>query len=137
MSFETVANTIRSTFKTQIADAQSISTGYDNAPYDRPENTKHVLLSIVPGESVQVSLGATKRFRHPGIMSAAILVPLEVGDKDALEIADFIDLAFRATTFTVSGQAVHFRTPAIQRVGRDGKWWRVNVNVPYYADTIG
>ena len=130
MSYETAHNTIRTHFGTQIEDAQSVYVLYDNVEDGHPADTKWVRMSILDGEAFQSEIGASPKFRHPGIMEVQVFVPVHEGDKTALTLADQIVTAFRRTT--ISGSVV-FRTPSVLTVGSTGgKWWQVNVTCPFY-----
>ena len=135
MNHETLGNTIRSRFKTQIADILSLPTQYDNQSYTKPANVLWCRLTILTGESFQASFGGAggKRFRTPGTMVAQLFNPVGLGDKAALAAADSIVAAFRAVTDT----GVVFRTPSVQRIGRTESEWQINVTCPFYVDDIG
>lgn len=132
MTFETLANAIRSRFKTQVVGSTGLAVAYDNAPFTEPADSKWVRFAVLEADSSQVSLGTGRRFRTPGVAVAQIFVPIQQGDKDALVLADQIKLAFRAQS--VGG--VVYKTPSLRRVGRTGKWYQINVNCPFYADDI-
>jgi hypothetical protein len=129
---EATANIIRSRFKTQVADAETVEVQYDNAPFDAPNDTLWIQLSILPGDSILAEIGETKTYRNPGVAIAAIYAPVGIGTKSSLEIADVINAAFRAT----SDSGVTFRTPSVKRIGRtrDGNSWQTNVSIPFFSD---
>lgn len=135
MTHESMANAIRTRFKTQIADAQSLPTQYDNQKYDNPDNVLWCRLTIKFGESLQVASGGASgnRYRTSGIMYAQLFSPLGKGDKDQLHLADIIKSAFRCVT----DSGVKFKTPSIKPKGRFGKEWQVNIECPFYADDTG
>ncbi len=135
MTFEALANIIRSRFKTQIADVLSLFTQYDNQKADNPDNEIWCRLTIGFGESTQVANGGVgnNTFRTPGVMTAQIFAPMGMGEKGSYVIADAIKTAFRCVT----DSGVVFRTPSIQRIGRVENSWQVNVNCPFHADDIG
>ncbi len=136
MSYEGIANTIRSRFKTLIAEVQSLPIQYDNQDFKIPDNRLWARCNIKFGESRQVSIGggaSGNRFRHVGLLMVQLFQPLDRGDKAALALADGIAGTFRGVT--VSG--VTFRTPSVQNVGRVNGWWQVNVDCPFCADQIG
>ena len=136
MSWEVMFNTIRSRFKTQIADTLSLETGYDNQDFDPPNNANWCRLTIIPGDTDQVSIGApaSNRERTVGVMIAQLFVPLHVGDGVLLELADSVRAAFKRLT----ADAVVFQTPKISsKPARDRSWWRINVACPFYTDDIG
>lgn len=131
--FEAAHNTIRSNFKTLIADGFGVTTLYDNDPTVTPQRGLHVVLAIDGGLSLQVEFGSSRRFRNPGSMVASIRWDVGKGDLRPLELVDAIQAAFRGVSLT----QVHFRTPSVTRVGREGKWWVMNVICPYYFDETG
>jgi len=133
MSFETAGNTIRSRFATQFALIQpTVPIHYDNDAGDPPDSGPWVRLTILDGDASQVSLGATRRWRNPGVVTIQVFVEVGIGDGLAREIADDVAAIFRGVT--VSG--VIFRAPSIRRVGPDGKWYQVNVSTPFQFDIL-
>lgn len=135
MSWDTAHNTINSRFKTQVADAQSVTTFYDNFPSDPPTGTTWVRWNVRPGIALQTAFAGANsgRHRHPGLAIAQIFVPLESGTQASVQLADVIKAAFRAVT--VAG--VVFQTPYITMVGKSEGWWQTNVNCPFYFDEVG
>ena len=133
MSHETLANTIRSRFKTQVADVESLPTQYDNAPLDKPENAEWARITIKESESNQTSIGgSTNQHRTVGVLIVQLFAPWGQGDKEARRLADVVKAAFLA--ITVSG--VRFRTPSVIPVGRTGDEWQINVSCPFEKDDI-
>lgn len=130
MGFETRHNAIRKRFQDEIQDGIPIVVLYDNDPTEKPENAEWIRLTILPGESLQVSIGDNKRFRHPGVAMAQVFTLIEKGDQRALELADLIQVAFRSRT----EDGVTYRTPSVIVVGRSGGWHQVNVNIPFFQD---
>ena len=131
MNVETLGNTIRGKFNT-LATAQSWEVHYDNEKgFEQPEGT-WIRFSIIDGESVQASLGSSKRHRSFGVAVAQIFTKIGIGDKEAREIADLIVTAFRSTT----EDSVTYRTPYITVLGRVEDQLQVNVTIPYYIEDI-
>ncbi len=135
MTFEAMANAIRSRFKTQVADALSLDTQYDNQGRDNPDNVTWCRLTVKPGQTQQVSIGSpgANRDRTPGVAIAQLFCPIGFGDGNLLNVADSVRTAFRR----VSQSGVVFRTPYIQTVGQRQDSWQINVVCPFYADDIG
>jgi len=140
MTPEAIANAIRSAFKTNIADANSLLTLYDNqdeGTFDKPDNAMWCRLSIRDGDNNQVATGGSggNTFRRSGVMIAQLFSPLGLGDKDQREMAGKIEAVFRCTTIS----SVKFRTPDMNTVGRTqgGDEWQVNVTCPFYANDTG
>lgn len=133
MNHETLHNTIRSRFKTQVATPQSVSAQYDNAPFAKPENATWVRWSVLTGESRQRSFGAsTNRYRTAGVAVAQIFSPILKGDKSILALADVVKAAF----LSVTDSGVVFQTPSIAHLGVVGDEWQTNVTCPFYADDV-
>lgn len=131
--YERVSNIIRARFKSQVADPYSPTLGvqYDNdAAFTKPQNTVWVRFTISFGDAFQVTLGANKRFRTPGLATASIFTPVGVGNQPAMELTDLINNAFRS----LDDNGVVFQTPRPVKVGRQGKEWQDNVICPFYAD---
>jgi len=132
MTFEAMANIIRSRFKNQVVGATGLLVAYDNAPFDEPDNAVWVRFTVLTGDSDQASFGAQKRFRTIGIAVAQIFQPIMQGDKASLALADRIVTAFRSVT----DSGVVFKTPSLRRVGRTEKFNQINVSCPFYADDV-
>lgn len=131
MSKEAAADTIRSRYKTLVADAETLPTQYDNASFTPPEDSEWSRWTILFGDTTQVSVGATNQYRTAGIAVAQLFVPIETGDERAMQLADVVFTSFKPVT--VNG--VVFRTPGPPtNEGRDNKWWQYNVNCPFYFD---
>ena len=74
MSFSTITNSIRGDFKTRVEDGLPVLTQYDNMNIPDAEEVLWIRMTIIPNTSSQVTLGATARFRNPGIMIVQILL---------------------------------------------------------------
>lgn len=130
IDYETMANTIRSRFKTELADIESWTTQYDNQELTPPEDELWVRWSVLFGSTLQRELGHAPSFQITGIAVAQIFVPIHQGDKDGLAAATKIANKFRRVT--VSG--ITFNSPEVIPIGRDEKWWQINVNCPFESD---
>ena len=130
---EAVQNAVRSRFKTLVADVESVSVAYDNAPFTRPEGEMWVRLAVLPGEDQQITMGgSTVTYRMVGVALASIFCPIETGDKAAVELARVIQTTFRRVT----ASGVEFRSPSITRIGRVGNEYQINVSCPFRHDDI-
>jgi len=143
MSIEAKTNAVRSAFNTNITVAESIDTAWDNAPFTPPsDGSLWCRASVLFGQSFQPTCGSAKHTRFPGILAVQVFSPLEVGDKDALALADTIRGVFNLVTIS----EVVYGVVSIDRMGRDsgssrqagtGKWYQVNVFCPFYFDEFG
>lgn len=127
---------IRGRWKTLVEDAMGLPTQYDGRAFQEPERSRWCRLSIIPGDTAQVtavcSPSGGQQFRTAGIFIASIYFPFGDGDGDQVQLADAVALAFRAVT---SG-GVTFRAPSVARVGKAGAWWQVNVTCPWQFDSF-
>ena len=133
-TFDVLHDTINSRFQTFVETPESVPVQYDNFPFTRPLDSTWIRFSVLPGESIQISSGGdgSNRFRTAGVAKAMVFVPVESGTNDSLTLVDVINAAFRAVTDT----GVTFRTPSVETIGRNGKWWVTDIEIPFYADTI-
>ena len=147
--WDTHAGVIGGEFQTRVVDVAlsapptglgfDLPTHYDNIENAEPDAAapwaRH---SILWGESIQQSMGAQSasgnRERTIGIASILIFVPLEEGDEEVLETFRFISDKFRR--LSVSG--IQFRTATIGGAipSRNGRWWQLNVQLPFYVDDV-
>ena len=134
--YETVAASIRTRFQTEVAikEEPSLEVQYDNEVDVRADDKVTCRLRLNFGERTQMEIcgNGTHKFRLVGIMVASLFGPANEGDKDLLELAGKVLTAFQAVT----ADGVTYRTPQIVNVGTTGNVWQVNVNCPFYADSI-
>jgi hypothetical protein len=135
MTFEQTKAAIRDRFKTLVADVQSLTTTYDNAPFTEPETGKWARLTILSGQSTQITVGApgNNLSRYPGLVVIQMFDLAQQGDKNLLALADAINAAF--SDKVLSG--ITYRRASLQEVGTRGKWYQVNVNIPFLSDSYG
>lgn len=129
-SFAEAASVVRVRYKTLVEDPEGLETVYDNAPDPHLDNEPWSRFTLRFGASDLIEVGARPTIRTNGVALVQLFHPVETGDGLLLELADRVALVFRR--ITVSG--VKFITPSIQNVGRDGKWWQVNVSCPFRCD---
>lgn len=130
MSYETVSNTIRSRFNTEWGTSNpTVTVAWGNVEFD-PPNAAWVRFSIVPGESFQASLGSTPYWRHAGAIIVQCFDLVNKGEKDALNMADDAASIFRGWQ---SG-SILCKSPFITTVGPDGKYFQINMTVPFQFD---
>jgi len=131
MNHETLHNTVRSRFKTQVADVQKLPTHYDNdGSFTPPENAPWARATVLDGISYQASLGSTRTFRTPGLLVVQLFTPWGNGDRKGLQLADAVRLVFLGVT--VDG--IRYRTPWVNPVGRVDDEWQINISCPFEVD---
>ena len=133
MNIEDVSRIFREEVKAW-ADGRSLTIGFDNLPFDRPEDALHAMLSVLPGDSVQVEAGDLKRWRTAGITLLRVFLPYPNGEEPIHQTIDSFCQTFRSQTLQ---STVVIRTARATKVGRAGKWWQWNVTLPWYYDVTG
>ena len=76
MTFEAMANAIRARFKLKITDVERVDVHHDNQDKEKPADKLWIRLNILPGETLQVSVGASQRYRTVGIVMVQIFLPI-------------------------------------------------------------
>lgn len=101
-------------------------------PYDEDTDAGKVNLTELAEQGQQVGLGL-RRHRYPGIAVAQLFVPLLTGNGAINTKASALVAAFRAVSLT----DITFTTSWADPIGRtpNGKWYQVNVNIPFYFDS--
>lgn len=135
MGFAATESTIRSRFNTQWSSLRpTIPVFFDNAGDDvtPPQNSAWVRLTVLPGDSQQVAMGNTRRWRRVGVCAVQIFVPAASGTGLAQELGDTVIEIFEGLTLS----SVIFRATSLNRVGLDGAWLQYNANTPFQADEL-
>jgi hypothetical protein len=134
MSTKSKLNSIRARFKAQVATPESLATQYDNAPFNKPEDSIWCRWTILPGEDTKVSMGSpgASLYRTVGIAVAQLFGPLRAGDSPLWDVADKVKAAFESESF----DGIVFKTPNVKRVGERNGQWQVNVTCPFHYDEI-
>jgi hypothetical protein len=131
---ETTANTLRTRWKTQVADVIPLPTAYDNMPFTAPNDAPWARFEIQLGTRAQASAGAvgSRRYRVRGRAVATLYHPLRTGDAAALALCDVATEAFRGTSDT----GVHLLTPTAPDQQREASQHSTRIEFPFYADEI-
>lgn len=82
--------------------------------------------------NADISGPGSRTSRHPGLLTVNVRVPINTGDGTALSHADAVVDLFRNVTF----ERISFRVPTVRIFGAEGEWYRVQVDCPYYRDTV-
>lgn len=106
---------------------------WPNAEFD-PAGAEYVEPVVNRQEAFKTDINAgSARVRHPGLLTLNVRVPVSTGDGRALLLADTLAALFRDVT--VDG-AIHFKAPTVRDLGAEGAWYRVQVDCPYWRDSI-
>lgn len=136
--FASERKAIGQTFKTEWVVGVDPRTpiAYPNKAFTPPDSA-WVRLAIVNGETLRLSLGPNGEHRWAGIVYVQVFVPQGSGDGEARSLADEAAKIFRDRALaTDDGGSITFRSPSIQQIGPDGRWWQLNVICPYQRDFI-
>lgn len=138
MSVQTQYRMVKRRFELQVVPdflgvGNDLPVEYPNdVNFVTPASGAWVRISFRPAGSNQVEKGSVKRFRHHATMTVQIFVDVGGGEDVANGYADTIANVFRAVT----DNSNFFRVPDINTIGRDGQWWQVNVDIPFYFDIL-
>lgn len=132
MDHQAAHDAIRSRVKAEVETPKTLKIQYDNGPSPKPGDEIWARVKIDTGESDQADIAITPRERSFGMLTFLLHAPIEKGDKDVLNLADFVKNKFKRLT---AGD-VTYRTPSVRPAGRDGKWWRVRVTCPFYFEDV-
>ncbi len=99
----------------------------------QPGVKRYAVFMVTPGKALQITCGPVgqRTFRQPGIVVAAMFVPLDSGDGDASIMGDEAASFLRGTTI---GGNIICRAPYPVRVGEVNGLYRVNVLTDFYYD---
>lgn len=131
MSLEAIHNTIRKRFGDNVQVPENLDTHYDNSPHEHVQPV-HARVTILLGESLQTTIGASKRYRTPGTMVVQIFVPVADGDARALQLADKVNAEGLFRSVTADG--ITWRKPSTTRLGTVDEEYQVNVSCPFFFE---
>lgn len=95
--------------------------------------TPYVEVRIRAQTAFNASIGASKRVRHPGLLTLVVRVPINRGDGLAKDYADDLAGVFRNA---LVDESIHFRAPTVRDFGPNDGWYEVHVDCPYHRDTV-
>lgn len=128
-SYDTEAEAILGRLNTNWSDATDIA--WPNAGYE-PTGSEYIEPVINTQEAFNADIATSRRIRHPGLLTVNVRTPLGNGHGRALRLADDVVAIFR--NVTVSG--ITFRAPTVRPIGREDAFYRVQVDCPYWRDSI-
>ena len=117
----------------RVSGSLRTPVGWPNAQFTPPNDAAWCEIRVNrQGAFNRAWTGTDKLIRHPGLVTVDIRAPLNQGDKVALELGDAAAGIFRNVTF----DGITFRAPTVRDFGPDGPWYRVQVDCPYWRDSI-
>tara|TARA_R110002096_G_C14661938_1_gene728448 strand:- start:42970 stop:43944 length:975 start_codon:yes stop_codon:yes gene_type:complete len=130
--YEFVNNELRSKFETMIEVPESLLTIYDNSPVAPPENGVWARFTVEHENARTLNLTCSPQtHRKEGSALIRLMASLEGGDRSLLQLADAIDTAFLGVT-----DQVVYGTTSMDVVGREGRWWVIEVRAPWHHDDV-
>ena len=109
-----------------------VGIAFDGVPFEEPTDTAWVKLTLLPGDEYAASIPARRRRQH-GEFVVQVFSPAGMGADPALLIADSVLEVMRGVT-VASVRFRGLRRP--ERLGTEGRWFQVNVSMPFETDTI-
>lgn len=129
LGIEKVSDLIRTRWKAEVEDIHPLPTQYDALPFTRPDWGAWARLTILAGSAFQVERGETT-YRTPGVVVAQVLTRSEMGEKEALQIVDAVNVAFRHRNV----QGLQFGAPRVSPSRRVGDEFQMTIQIPFQGD---
>ncbi len=106
---------------------------YPNTEFD-PHGLEHIepVVRVQEAFNVDINGNAPKRVRHPGLLTINVKTPINQGNGRALTLGDAAASIFRNVSF----DGIAFKVPTVRDLGAEGAWYRVQVDCPYWRDSI-
>jgi len=103
---------------------------WDNIAFNEPNNKPWVRLNILNGATEYRAINYKKRYN--GIINIQIFVPVKTGSALARQYADKFCSIFDSVIF----ETVVCDTSSVTIVGSGAKWYQINVDTPYWRDSL-
>lgn len=107
---------------------------HENVPFDLNREAEFVRLSVVKGDSKQVSMGGASGnyFRQQGIIYVQVYTPVGLGTSLANTIAESVSGVWRNQQF----DNIVCGAPDINHIGEVDGWFQLNVSCDFYVHSI-
>jgi len=117
-------------------DYPDIPVNFPNTPYIDGTTGRVASLAYVDEDSFTASIGGRKVKRFPGIIQIDIIVTVDTGAGEAVEIAEKVASIFDSEEISIApDHDVTFKVPQIKQLGVQGESFRVAARIPYLRDT--
>lgn len=124
---------VENRFKLQWANATPIK--WDGVPFIEPTGRAWVALFLLDGDSTQVTLETTPRYRDVGVVVNQIFAPQDGGTQEARRLSALAAAVWRGWTAQVGAAGwLWLRAPSLARVGESEGWLQFNVTCGYRFD---
>lgn len=109
---------------------------WENSEYQPTAGTLFARPSLLPGESVQATLGTDGQDSNVGVFQVDIFGPIDLGHGETVAMADTIADHFkRGTYLTYNSRVIRIRSVSRGAAGRDDNWYQIPVEINYIAYT--
>ena len=127
MSFENERTEIENRLQANWIDTP---VSWENITFSEPNNSAWIRLNILNGATEYRAINYKKRYN--GIINVQIFVPIKTGTAIARQYSDIICSLFDSVIF----DTVVCDTSSVTIVGSDAKWYQINVDTPYWRDSV-
>ena len=137
LPFKSISTAILGRLLLQVTEGgdggADVLTQWPTADFSEPASGLWIAPTIREGDRVQVDIGSAYRSRTVGVLFVECFALAGTGTKDLELLAERVRVAF--DRYATSG--LQFRTCSLVNGSsgdRVGKWWRLTVQAPFYAD---
>lgn len=137
MAYDDIKAKFRTDFLARISSVPDANIYKDNTYAAVQNNAVWIQLTVITGESVNISNGTTITTRYPGLMVAKVFDPTGAGEGDIEDVVKEIITDYKNLTLAVGdaeSSVIKFRAPYETPVGRQGGQYQTNVNCPFQFD---
>ena len=129
----TYFNDMQAALDSQLDSLDSTPVAWPNVPYEPSAGTVYFRPSLLPGDTAQVTLGATGQDETNAVYQIDVVVPRGTGRPTQLDtIADHFK---RGTVLSYNGTKLRVRSVSIGPAILEGAWYfvPVSINVQTYT----
>lgn len=126
MSFSSLRATVETHFSNNWSHT---AVEYENVPIDLAKIDEYVSLTILEGESRQVSLGPSGEYTVPGFVVVSIFTKRDIGTARSRQLSDHVANIFRGLKI----DTVLFYVPKGITVHNKTSYFQCNVSAPFIA----
>ena len=127
---------IRIALETRLGTLSGLpDVAYQNTKYEPTRGTPYIRPTLMVGTGgLPVNVGQDSSLLWTGIYQIDIFRPKGEGTGDGYDLATNIQTHFKnATILTESGQQVRIRHSQVRTGKEDGDWYKIPVDVTWYA----
>ena len=135
---ESIRLQIESEVDTRVGTAiPGIAIEWENVEFDREGKSEWLRVNILDGETINASLGRTKKVFSPGLLVIGIFVKKGTGTKRMREIADLIGDEFRNLRLSSGTVYIDFYQPTLDNTDAgDSNFHLRNLTLPFRGEDV-